>query len=54
MFGLGMVVAAVDSNGAGDTHVGTFLAALLRGPDPIEAARAANEAAAAFVASQRG
>jgi sugar/nucleoside kinase (ribokinase family) len=46
-------VAAVDSNGAGDTHVGTFLAALLRGAPPLEAARTANEAAAAFVATSR-
>lgn len=43
-------VTAVDSNGAGDTHVGTFLAGLLRGLDPVEAARAANGAAARFVA----
>jgi sugar/nucleoside kinase (ribokinase family) len=43
------IVVAVDSNGAGDTHVGTFLAGLLAGLAPIEAARAANEAAARFV-----
>lgn len=46
-------VAVVDSNGAGDTHVGTFLAGLLHGADPVAAARAANEAAAAFVAAAR-
>jgi sugar/nucleoside kinase (ribokinase family) len=46
-------VAAVDSNGAGDTHVGAFLAGLLRGDDPLPAARAANEAAARFVAGLR-
>jgi sugar/nucleoside kinase (ribokinase family) len=43
-------VVAVDSNGAGDTHVGTFLAALLHGRDPVPAATDANEAAARFVA----
>jgi sugar/nucleoside kinase (ribokinase family) len=42
-------VVAIDSNGAGDTHVGTFLAGLLAGLAPGHAARAANEAAAAFV-----
>ncbi|MGT2426008.1 PfkB family carbohydrate kinase [Amnibacterium kyonggiense] len=46
-------VAAVDTNGAGDTHVGTFLAALLRGAPPVEAAREANAAAAAFVSTAR-
>jgi sugar/nucleoside kinase (ribokinase family) len=46
-------VVAVDSNGAGDTHVGTFLARLLEGLAPEEAARAANEAAARFVAAIR-
>lgn len=44
------VVVATDTNGAGDTHVGTFLAGLLAGLPPIEAARSANEAAARFVA----
>ncbi|MGN6744372.1 MAG: PfkB family carbohydrate kinase [Amnibacterium sp.] len=38
------------TNGAGDTHVGAFLAALARGAEPLAAARAATEAAAAFVA----
>ena len=46
-------VVALDSNGAGDTHVGTFLAALLRGGTPLEAAAAANEAAARFVSERR-
>ena len=46
-------VAAVDTTGAGDTHVGTFLAALLRGAEPIEAAREANAAAARLVAAPR-
>ena len=47
-------VVAVDSNGAGDTHVGASLAGLLRGLDPVEAARAANDAAAAFVSRPHG
>jgi sugar/nucleoside kinase (ribokinase family) len=42
-------VVAIDSNGAGDTHVGAFLAGLLRGLASLEAAGAANAAAAAFV-----
>jgi sugar/nucleoside kinase (ribokinase family) len=46
-------VSVVDSNGAGDTHVGTFLAGLLRGASPIDAARTANEAAARFVSRPR-
>ena len=36
----------VDTNGAGDTHIGAFLAALSRGYDPRDAARYANAAAA--------
>jgi sugar/nucleoside kinase (ribokinase family) len=47
-------VRAVDTNGAGDTHVGTFLALLLAGLDPEDAASAANDAAARFVARPRG
>ncbi|GAA4750098.1 PfkB family carbohydrate kinase [Amnibacterium soli] len=46
-------VVAVDSNGAGDTHVGTFLAALAAGTAPLDAAAQANEAAARFVATPR-
>jgi sugar/nucleoside kinase (ribokinase family) len=46
-------VVAVDSNGAGDTHVGTFLAALAAGREPLDAATLANEAAARFVATPR-
>ena len=46
-------VVAVDTNGAGDTHVGAFLAGLVQGLDPVGAARAANEAAAAFVSGRR-
>lgn len=42
-------VVAVDTNGAGDVHVGAFLAALARGEDPVEAARSANAAAASAV-----
>ncbi|HET6826335.1 MAG TPA: PfkB family carbohydrate kinase [Amnibacterium sp.] len=37
------------TNGAGDTHVGAFLAALAAGADPLAAASSANAAAAAFV-----
>jgi sugar/nucleoside kinase (ribokinase family) len=39
-------VAAIDTNGAGDTHNGVFLASLLLGDEPLEAARRANVAAA--------
>jgi sugar/nucleoside kinase (ribokinase family) len=42
-------VVAVDTNGAGDAHVGAFLAALARGEDRVRAARSANEAAAVAV-----
>jgi sugar/nucleoside kinase (ribokinase family) len=42
-------VEAVDTNGAGDVHVGAFLAALARGESPVRAARSANEAAAVAV-----
>jgi sugar/nucleoside kinase (ribokinase family) len=40
----------VNTNGAGDVHVGTFVAGLVGGLDPIAAARAANTAAARRVA----
>jgi sugar/nucleoside kinase (ribokinase family) len=43
-------VTVRDTNGAGDTHVGAFLAALARGADPRTAAEAATRAAAAFIA----
>jgi sugar/nucleoside kinase (ribokinase family) len=43
-------VDAVDTNGAGDVHVGAFLAALSGGLDPIAACRRANAAAAFAVA----
>jgi sugar/nucleoside kinase (ribokinase family) len=49
----GFVVAAVDTNGAGDAHAGAFLAALSRGATPLAAARLAN-ACAALAVSQRG
>jgi sugar/nucleoside kinase (ribokinase family) len=43
----------VDTTGAGDTHTGVFLAALLSGRDAPAAARTAN-AAAAFAVTRRG
>jgi len=43
-------VAAVDTTGAGDVHTGVFLAALLRGGSPVQAARDANAVAAGWVA----
>jgi sugar/nucleoside kinase (ribokinase family) len=45
----GFHVAVVDSNGAGDCHVGAFCASLVDGRDPLEAARWANAAAALSV-----
>jgi sugar/nucleoside kinase (ribokinase family) len=45
----GLFVRLVDSNGAGDAHVGAFVAALARGDDPADAARWANAAAAISV-----
>jgi ADP-ribosylglycohydrolase/sugar/nucleoside kinase (ribokinase family) len=47
-------VAAIDTNGAGDTHVGGFVSALSRGADPFEAARYANAAAAILVTRHGG
>lgn len=49
----GFPVAAVDSNGAGDTHTGAFIAALAAGEDAAGAARQAN-AAAALSVTRRG
>jgi len=43
---LGIPVEAVDATGAGDTFDGAFLAMLVRGKSPFEAARYANAAAA--------
>jgi sugar/nucleoside kinase (ribokinase family) len=45
----GFAVSAVDSNGAGDCHVGAFAAYLVSGLDPFVAARWANAAAALSV-----
>jgi sugar/nucleoside kinase (ribokinase family) len=45
----GFAVAAVDATGAGDTHIGAFIAASLAGRAPLEAARLANAAAALSV-----
>ncbi len=42
----------LDTTGAGDTHVGAFVAALARDLDPAEACRWANAAAAAVVGSR--
>lgn len=39
-------VRAVDTNGAGDTHLGSFIAMLAQGRDPVESCRLANIAAA--------
>ena len=49
----GFPVTELDSNGAGDTHTGVFIAALASGADPREAARRAN-AAAAISVTRRG
>jgi sugar/nucleoside kinase (ribokinase family) len=48
----GFAAEAVDTTGAGDTHVGAFVAALARGLDPAEACRWANAAAAHVVAGR--
>jgi sugar/nucleoside kinase (ribokinase family) len=49
----GFRVEAVDTNGAGDAHTGTFIAALAGGADALDAARTAN-AAAALSVTRRG
>ena len=49
----GFPVAAVNTNGAGDTHTGTFIAALAGGAEAEAAARIAN-AAAALSVTRRG
>lgn len=46
-------VEAIDTNGAGDAHVGAFIAALLDGLEPLAAAARAN-AAAAFSVTRLG
>ncbi|UDL89567.1 PfkB family carbohydrate kinase [Mesorhizobium sp. PAMC28654] len=50
----GFKVAAVDTNGAGDTHIGAFVSALSRGVQPFEAARYANASAALSVTRHGG
>lgn len=50
----GFKVETVDTNGAGDTHIGAFTAALSRGLDPYEAAHYANAAAAISVTRHGG
>jgi sugar/nucleoside kinase (ribokinase family) len=49
----GFPVTVLDTNGAGDTHAGTFIAALAAGADALDAARTAN-AAAALSVTRRG
>jgi sugar/nucleoside kinase (ribokinase family) len=49
----GRPVAAVDANGAGDAHVGAFLAELAAGAPPLAAAETANSAAA-YAVTRRG
>ncbi len=49
----GFPVTELDSNGAGDTHTGAFIAALATGANAAEAARRAN-AAAAISVTRRG
>jgi sugar/nucleoside kinase (ribokinase family) len=50
----GFEVDAVDTNGAGDTHIGAFVSALAKGVKPFEAARYANAAAAISVTRHGG
>lgn len=50
----GFEVEVVDTNGAGDTHVGAFIAALAHGARPEDAARRANAAAAISVTREGG
>ncbi len=50
----GFKVAATDTNGAGDTHIGAFVSALARGAAPFEAALYANAAAAISVTRRGG
>ena len=50
----GFKVSAIDTNGAGDTHIGAFVSALSRGIPPFEAARYANAAAAVSVTRHGG
>jgi sugar/nucleoside kinase (ribokinase family) len=50
----GFPVEAVDTNGAGDAHIGAFVSALARGDNPFEAARYANAGAAISVTRPGG
>ncbi|MFC3324226.1 PfkB family carbohydrate kinase [Mesorhizobium cantuariense] len=50
----GFKVTAIDTNGAGDTHIGAFVSALARGIPAFEAARYANAAAAISVTRHGG
>ena len=50
----GFKVDAIDTNGAGDTHIGAFVTALSRGVPAFEAARYANAAAALSVTRHGG
>jgi sugar/nucleoside kinase (ribokinase family) len=50
----GFEVEAVDTNGAGDTHIGAFVSGLSRGLRPCDAARYANAAAALSVTRHGG
>ena len=50
----GHAVRAIDTSGAGDVHVGTFVARLAAGDAPTEAARVANAAAALSVTRPSG
>jgi len=45
-------VQAVDTNGAGDTHVGAFIASLAAGHPPMQAGRLANIAAALSITKE--
>ncbi len=50
----GFAVDAIDTNGAGDTHIGAFVSALAGGIPPFEAVRYANAAAAISVTRHGG
>jgi len=50
----GFKVEAVDTNGAGDTHIGAFVSGLSQGMRPCDAARYANAAAALSVTRHGG
>ncbi|TFF23201.1 ribokinase [Jiella endophytica] len=50
----GFTVDAIDTNGAGDTHLGAFVGALARGLSPVEAVRYANAASAVSVTRAGG